>query len=82
MDDEKDNIMIDDESIAIEDSPIQDSNIRNIISFVFEKYKKAEDSRHSDEQRWLKAYRFIVQMFNLLKRKNQEFLLKLQKQKL
>ena len=29
----------------------------SVIAFVKDRYKRAEDHRYSDEQRWLKAYR-------------------------
>ena len=29
----------------------------SVISFVEDRYKRAEDHRYADEQRWLKAYR-------------------------
>ena len=29
----------------------------SVISFIKDRYKRSEDSRHADEQRWLKAYR-------------------------
>ena len=29
----------------------------SVIQFVEDRYKRAEDARHADEQRWLKAYR-------------------------
>ena len=57
MAEENENIMIDDESIAIKDSPKEDIKIQNIVNFISEKFKKAEDQRQNDEKRWLKAYR-------------------------
>ena len=29
----------------------------SVVGFVKERYKRSEDSRYADEQRWLKAYR-------------------------
>ena len=29
----------------------------SVVSFVKERYKRSEDSRYADEQRWLRAYR-------------------------
>mgnify|MGYP006264267181 FL=1 len=29
----------------------------SVVSFVKERYKRSEDARHADEQRWLRAYR-------------------------
>ena len=47
-----------DEVVAAEDS--NDSifeQTSGIVSFVNDRYKRAEDSRYADEQRWLRAYR-------------------------
>ena len=47
-----------DEVVAAEDST--DSIFEqkdSVVAFVQERYKRAEDARYSDEQRWLKAYR-------------------------
>jgi len=47
-----------DEVVAAEDS---DDSIfaerSSVVGFVQERYKRAEDARYADEQRWLKAYR-------------------------
>ena len=29
----------------------------SVIGFIKDRYKRSEDSRYADEQRWLKAYR-------------------------
>ena len=47
-----------DEVIAAEDS--KDSIFEqkdSLVAFINERYKRAEDSRYADEQRWLRAYR-------------------------
>ena len=47
-----------DEVIAAEDS--KDSIFEqkdSVVAFINERYKRAEDSRYADEQRWLRAYR-------------------------
>ena len=47
-----------DEVVAAEDS--DDSIFKeksSVVGFVEERYKRAEDARYADEQRWLKAYR-------------------------
>ena len=47
-----------DEVVAAEDAT--DSIFReksSVIGFVQERYKRAEDARYADEQRWLRAYR-------------------------
>jgi hypothetical protein len=56
----EEDIMMEEDSIALsdtEDSVSEDANINNIIPFVMERYKRSEDYRYQDEQRWLKAYR-------------------------
>ena len=57
---DEDEIMIEDDAIALEDSEdtsVSDVDVSNIIPFVLERYKRSEDYRYDDEQRWLKAYR-------------------------
>ena len=49
-------IEIEDEAIALEDG-IQEDEPKNIIPFVMERYKRADDHREYDETRWLRAYR-------------------------
>jgi len=56
----EEDIMMEEDSIALsdtEDSVSEDVNINSIIPFVMERYKRSEDYRYQDEQRWLKAYR-------------------------
>ena len=55
-----DEIMIEDDAIALEDSDdttVSDVDVSNIIPFIMERYKRSEDYRYQDEERWLKAYR-------------------------
>jgi hypothetical protein len=57
---DEDDIMIEDDAIALEDtddSVTFDVDVSNIIPFVIERYKRAEDYRYQDEERWLRAYR-------------------------
>jgi hypothetical protein len=57
---DEDEIMIEDDAIALEDtddSVEYDADVSNIIPVIMEKYKRAEDYRYQDEERWLKAYR-------------------------
>ena len=57
---DEDDIMIEDDAIALEDtddSVTFDADVSNIIPFVIERYKRAEDYRYQDEERWLRAYR-------------------------
>ena len=57
---EDENIMIEADSIAledVEDSVTEDLDVTAIIPFIQERFKRAEDYRYQDEQRWLKAYR-------------------------
>jgi len=41
----------------VKEDETYDPEVGNIASYVREKYKKAADVRHADEQRWLRAYR-------------------------
>jgi hypothetical protein len=57
---DEDDIMIEDDAIALEDtddSVTFDADVSNIIPFILERYKRAEDYRYQDEDRWLRAYR-------------------------
>jgi hypothetical protein len=57
---EEDEIMIEDDAIALEDtddSVDADSDVAGIIPFIMERYRRAEDYRYQDEERWLRAYR-------------------------
>jgi len=58
---EEEEIMMDDTSIAIEDVAEEggqdETKSYNIIPFIMDRYKKADDYREQDEQRWLRAYR-------------------------
>ena len=56
----EDEIMIEDDAIALEDTDdtsTTDIDVSNIIPFVMDRYKKSEDYRYHDEERWLRAYR-------------------------
>ena len=47
-----------DEVVAAEDSTDKLFEQKDsVVAFVQDRYRRAEDARHSDEQRWLKAYR-------------------------
>ena len=51
---------IEDESVALEDVSDmyeEETGVSLLISHVEDKYRKAEDTRQQDEERWLKAYR-------------------------
>ena len=57
---EEDQGFTDDEQIVLEDSEdsgVDDANISSIIPFVMERYKRADDYRQQDEDRWLRSYR-------------------------
>ena len=57
---EENNIFIEDESIVLEDteqSSIDDYKTNNIIPYIEGRYKRAEDYRQQDEERWLDSYR-------------------------
>ena len=49
-----------DNQVALEDVTNyseEDSSLATLVTFVQEKYSKAEDTRRQDEERWLRAYR-------------------------
>ena len=53
-------IMLEDEAIALEDSDRTDETdykVSNIVDYVMGKFKKSEDYRYEDELRWVRAYR-------------------------
>jgi len=60
---EEDKLIIEDESIALEDSEdnedteVKEEKNSTIIDYVMSKYRRAENYRRQDEDRWLKAYR-------------------------
>ena len=57
---EKDEVTLDDDSIALEDveeSVVGDVNVSGIIPFIMDRYQRAEDYRNNDEERWLRSYR-------------------------
>jgi hypothetical protein len=57
---EDENVMIEDDAISLEDvddSNVEDADVSSIIPFIKDRFKRAEDYRYQDEQRWLKAYR-------------------------
>jgi len=59
MAEENNEIMIEDDAIALDDtddSEIADAGINGIIPFVQERYDRAEDYRRYDEERWLRSY--------------------------
>ena len=46
-------IMLDEESIALEDSDettVTDVDVTNIIPFIMDRYQRAEDYRNNDEE--------------------------------
>ena len=59
---EEDKIIIEDESIALNDleaveDDILEDDTSDIIDHVMAKYRRAETQRKQDEDRWLRAYR-------------------------
>jgi len=57
---EDENVMIEADSVALEDieeDSSEDIDVASIIPFIQERFKRAEDYRYQDEQRWLQAYR-------------------------
>ena len=56
----EDEIIMDEDSIALEDveeSETSDKDVSGIVPFVMERYTRAEDYRYNDEERWLRSYR-------------------------
>jgi len=56
----EDEINIEDEAIALEDaddSELADEGVSSIVDHVMANFKKSEDYRYEDEQRWIRAYR-------------------------
>jgi len=56
----EDEINIEDEAIALEDAEdtsITDTGVSSIVDHVVASFKKSEDYRYEDEQRWIRAYR-------------------------
>ena len=55
----EEDINIEDDAIALEDinGESEDINVSGLVDFVYEKYKRAENYRENDEDRWLRAYR-------------------------
>ena len=41
----------------VEDYSAEDSELARLVNYVLEKYRKAEDTRRQDEDRWLQSYR-------------------------
>ena len=57
---EEEDIMMEDLAIAVDDiaeEGVDNTKSYNIIPFIMDRYKKADDYREQDEQRWLRAYR-------------------------
>ena len=56
----EDELNIEDEAIALEDaedSETTDMGVSSIADHVISSFKKSEDYRYEDEQRWIRAYR-------------------------
>jgi len=57
---EDNEVFIEDDAVILEDtenSVEEDADTSKIIPFILERYRRAEDYRRQDEERWLKAYR-------------------------
>ena len=55
-----DDMMIEDDAIALEDTDdtvVEDADVSSIIPFIQSRYLRSEDYREQDENRWLRAYR-------------------------
>jgi len=56
----EDEINIEDDAIALEDSEdsdVTDTEVKGIANHVMSQFKKSEDYRYDDETRWVRAYR-------------------------
>jgi len=56
----EEDINIEDEAIALEDAEntaVTDVGVSSIVDHVMASFKKSEDYRYEDEQRWIRAYR-------------------------
>ena len=56
----EEDINIEDEAIALEDIEnvdTEETNVAGIVDHVMSSFKKSEDYRYEDEQRWIRAYR-------------------------
>jgi hypothetical protein len=73
-----------DEVIAAEDSTDSIFETKSsVVSFIEDRYKRSEDSRYADEERWLKAYRNyrglysnIARMYSSLTQRSLVYLLR------
>ena len=53
-----DDFLVEQDAIHLEDAAESaDEDMANVIPFVLDRYKRAEDFRYQDEARWIKAYR-------------------------
>ena len=53
-----DDFTIEQDAIHLEDADeSKDEEIANLVPFIVDRYKRAEDYRYQDEERWIKSYR-------------------------
>ena len=53
-----DDFTIEQDAIHLEDADeSKDEELANLVPFIVDRYKRAEDYRYQDEERWLRAYR-------------------------
>ena len=53
----EEDIMIEDDAIALEDGGMTETDESGIIPFIMDKYHRADKYRENDEMRWLRSYR-------------------------
>ena len=53
----EEDIMIEDDAIALEDGGMTETDESGIIPFIMDKYHRADKYRENDEVRWLRSYR-------------------------
>ena len=53
-----DDFTIEQDAIHLEDADeSKDEELANLVPFIIDRYKRAEDYRYQDEERWIKSYR-------------------------
>ena len=56
-----DDFTIEQDAIHLEDADeSRDEEIATLVPFVVDRYKRAEDYRYQDEERWIKSYSCLL----------------------
>jgi hypothetical protein len=49
---------INDNAVALDDTDTPENfQVKSVVDYIMERYKKSDDYRQQDEDRWLRAYR-------------------------